>query len=91
MVCDVRRMAARDRRVLQSKYRVIADGRDLTAGCFYVDARRRIVGLYTQRDGQSIVGADGELIRKWLYPRRVRLVPPDVQPATSRSVNAPTW
>lgn len=61
------------------RYRVIADGRDVTNGCWYVDARRRVLKLnkldvhgesYLEwRNGEYVVATE------YMKARRVRLVP----------------
>lgn len=75
MTCNVIR-GEKDR-ALGRRYKVIADGKDVTDGTFYVDARRRIVRVYARNaKGDFYIDyAAGTMVTKTLRPRRVRLVP----------------
>lgn len=59
------------------KYRVVADARDVTDGCFYVDTRRRKVGLYLKNENRAFYLDPAnplEIAKEWIHPKRVRLV-----------------
>ena len=75
MTCDVRRANSSDKKILKARYRVIADGTDITDDCYYADGRRRIVGVYLKDEhGRPYITADGGIAFQALRPRRVRLV-----------------
>lgn len=71
-----RKRAKRDQLKYALNYRVIADGRDLTKGCFYYDGRRRIVGVnLLDETGQFYLTEDKrEITQEFIKSRRVRLV-----------------
>ena len=74
MTCDLRRGTKRDW-IIAKAYRCIADGKDITDQTFYVDARRRRVGVLALNDqGRPFMNDAHELVRLFIHPRRVRLV-----------------
>lgn len=73
MVCDVHRNNKQDRR-LCGLYRVMADGRDVTREVFYVDARRRLLGLYVKDSNGYFLFVDGDVAKCWQIAKHVRLV-----------------
>jgi len=61
------------------RYRVVADGVDLTSSAFYVDGRRRIVRLNVDEKGmpsrKGVISRNRrEVLWKEIHPRRVRLI-----------------
>lgn len=78
MKIDLRRPGDRSR-YKAGTYRVVADGRDLSNRVFYVDGRRRIVGV-NKVNSQGLAyleydeSGEPEIAREFLRPRRVRLV-----------------
>jgi hypothetical protein len=79
MTVDCRRRNASDLRLMM-RYRVVADGKDITSDTFFVDARRRRVGVFLRNEqGRHFVILDGssrhgEMAVSFLHPRRVRLI-----------------
>ncbi len=72
MVCNVRR-SERDKKIGR-RYRVLADGVDITDTVFYVDARRRIVRRYLRNSDGNFYLMGRDVAWETLRPRRVRLV-----------------
>jgi hypothetical protein len=79
MTSDLRR--ARDFRRHAGKYRVVANGRDVSNDCFYFDGRRRIVGLFLRDEtGRHYIDkATGGVARQIVKFRRVRAIKKEAQ------------
>ncbi len=74
MVCDMRRLNNKDREIGRN-YTVLADGKYVTQHTFYVDGRRKVLGVFAVNEaGNYFIDASGEVVREWLNPRRLRLV-----------------
>lgn len=81
MVLNLRRInLARIRMTRQQKRyfrdgRVLLAGRDVTRRCFYLDTRRKRIGLYVHdASGRPMVNETGDgLLMEWHQGRRVRV------------------
>lgn len=74
MVIDVRKRWSAKLRRRANAWRVFVRGEDVTFRCFFVDVRRRVVGLLVRDDqGVPVVLLDGRPVRAFVKLRRGQL------------------